>query len=176
MFPRCTAEKITYLPRPAPRHWTLTGLDLRFRLFLRSPESFGHVPTSRVAGWNDFLRGLSPSISLKDLSLSSRLFQRFTARRASFGTSLVMYSQVFMDVPFAYANEAFTIPSSRFTHGGTSARPQSGHTLPRGGLSRPRIAVGAEIHRFTGAFLLGRRFFSSLDIAVHPSFFFTVPL
>ena len=60
---RCTAEKSSYLPRPAPRQWTLTGLGFRLKLRLRSLECLGHVPTSRVAGWNDFLQGLASLIS-----------------------------------------------------------------------------------------------------------------
>jgi len=63
---RCTAEKSSYLPRPAPRQGTLTGLDLYLRLRLRSPKCFSHVPTSRVAGWNDFLQGLASLISPRE--------------------------------------------------------------------------------------------------------------
>lgn len=48
-------------------------------------------------------------------------------------------------------------------------------TWPRGGWAGSRIAVGAEIVRFTGAFLRGRRFFSSLDVAIQSPIFLVVP-
>ena len=61
-------------------------------------------------------------------------------------------------------------PISSFTHGGTFVAPDVGDYLAAAlGLLGLAIAVGAEIFRFTGAFLRGRRFFSSQDLTIHPS-------
>ena len=81
---RCTAEKSSYLPRLAQGQQTTTSLDLRYGLRLHSPICFDHVPTSRVAGWNDFLRGFASPISPGGRTPGSRLFQRFTARQSLF--------------------------------------------------------------------------------------------
>jgi len=82
-------------PPSDPR--SLAGL--RFRPCALSPprRALGNVPTSRVAGWNDFLRGLTSPISPTPPGMGSRLFQRFTARRASVGTGPVMDSRPFPD-------------------------------------------------------------------------------
>ena len=172
---RCTAEKISYLPRPAPRQGTLTGLDLRLRLRLRSPKCFGHVPTSRVAGWNDFLQGLASLISPREEP-------GFEAFPAVYRAPSLFWHRPGYEFPGVHgrpchpkATDAFTIPYLAF-HAPvglpTGLRLSPGaSTLPRGGFSGPRIAVGAEILRFTAAFLLGLGFFSLSDLAIHPIFF-----
>ena len=108
----------------------------------------------------------------------SRLFQRFTARRASFGTVSVMNSRAFTDSP--YRPKAIRVvrnPISSFTDGGaivaSTKREAWISTFRGGGLLRHALAIGAEIFRSTVAFLLGRRLFSSSDITAHPFFFFS---
>ena len=174
MVLRCTAEKISYLPRLAPHQWMLTSLALRSRLRLRSPSCIRHVPTSRVAGWNDFLRGLASPISPKALAIGLRLFQRFTARRASLGTDLVMNSQAFMDTPMSRSTS--TCSQSRFRVSRPVGLPvsleESRFYLAARRVGWTTHAVGAEILRFTVAFLRGLRSFSSLNLTVHPFYFF----
>ena len=106
-------------------------------------------------------------------NLGSRLFQRFTARRASFGTILVMNSQEFMDVPdFRRGPRRSQSHLFRFTTRWDFRGPKaeaSDATLPRGGLVGPRIAVGAEILGFTTAFLRGLGFFSLSSLTTHPT-------
>ena len=88
----------------------LACLDLDSGFKLRLPGCLGHVPTSRVAGWNDFLRGLTSPISPTPPGMGSRLFQRFTARRASVGTDPVMNSRRFTDHRVAFGVERFAAP------------------------------------------------------------------
>ena len=87
-----------------------------------------------------------------------------------------MNSQEFTDEPEdrsrpTRSQSRFCVSRSR----GLSMHPFGVTTWPRGGWAGSRIAVGAEIVRFTGAFLRGRRFFSSLDVAIQSPIFLVVP-
>ena len=131
----------------------------------------GHVPTSRVAGWNDFLWGLASPISPGDES-GFEAFPAVYRAPSLFGHPLVMNFQEFMDIPETRRQPRCS--QSRFhvsRPGGipVSLRREPGATtLPRRGLVGPCIAVGAEILGFTAAFLRGLGFFSLSDLAIHP--------
>ena len=107
------------------------------------------------------------------LRLGSRLFQRFTARRASFGTVLVMNSQGFADLPVSLREPTRSQP--RFSVSPAERLPHTpkGVTGPSSGLRFRRVR-----RRDFSVYL---SFSSKLGVFIpfgcrHPSFFlFSVP-
>jgi len=75
------------------------GLDVDPEVRLHSLRYLYHVPTSRLRGGTTSRGDREGLLTPPGKNLGSRPFQRFTARRASLGTILVMNSQEFTDMP-----------------------------------------------------------------------------
>jgi len=143
-------------------------IDLRFGYGL---IFFAHLPWQRPDFTNCRVgripSGACASRSPLSFRLGSRPFQRFTARRASFGTVLVMYSQGFSDLPGISLCPSDSQFRFRF-HQRWNYRASLLGNLSNAAedLFDLAYALEAEVFRFTAALLPGIGFFSLLDIAI----------
>ena len=170
---QCIAEKNSYLPRHAPVRLGMSRL--RSSVTSSFADFFHHVPTSRIVGWNDFLRGLASSISP---NLSIR-FGTFPAVYRAPGPSRHQPGYVFPgvhgQVRLPCGGRPVHNPVFRFTREGIFTASLRMATVPTRRPIKPWSWTEQNLFRFTFASSAWPGFFFPQDIAIQtPDSFFRI--